>query len=129
MRPIRHRCRPPCAGENVTRILGERLDALPLQVGERKAFPLGVYDGLRFGIVLNPQFAPEIYLEGALRRHDTLSRDHRGPRAVLNALERLSGSYASECNTVQKDLSLAQSQLRDYEARLGARLLARSLSS
>lgn len=110
----------PAAGENVTRILGERLDSLPFKVGERKAFALGVYDGLRFGIVLNPQFAPEIYLEGVLRRHDMLSRDHHGPRAILNALERLSDSYASECNNVQKDLSLAQSQRRDYEARLGA---------
>lgn len=108
------------AGENVTRLLGERLDALPIRVGERKAFSLGVFDGLRFGIVLNPQFAPEVYVEGAIRRHDTISREHRGPRAVLNALERLTGSYTSECNAVQKDLSLAQSQLRDYEARLGA---------
>jgi hypothetical protein len=108
-----------CAGDHVVRILGERMDKLPLRVGEPKAFALGVYDGLRFGIVLHPQYAPEIYLEGSLRRHDALSRDHHGPRAILNAMERLAGSYGGECATAQKDLALAQSQLRDHQARYG----------
>ena len=49
----------------------------------------------------------------------TLSRDHHGPRAVLNALERLADGYGSECDRVQRDLGIAQSQLRDYQARLG----------
>ena len=71
------------------------------------------------GIVLHSQFAPEIYLEGATTRLATLSRDHHGPRAVLNALERLADGYGSECDRVQRDLGIAQSQLRDYQARLG----------
>ena len=52
-------------------------------------------------------------------RLDTLSRDHHGPRAVLNALERLANAYGSECARVKQDLSIAESQLRDYQARLG----------
>ncbi len=71
------------------------------------------------GIVLHSQFAPEVYIEGATTRLATLSRDHHGPRAVLNALERLADGYGSECNRVQRDLEIAQSQLRDYQARLG----------
>ena len=49
----------------------------------------------------------------------TLSREHQGPRAVLNALERLAGGYGSECDRVRQDLAIAESQLRDYQARLG----------
>jgi N12 class adenine-specific DNA methylase/trans-aconitate methyltransferase len=100
-------------------ILGGKLDALPKSVRETTRVPLGNYRGLGFGIVLHSQFAPEVYLEGASTRLATLSRDHHGPRAVLNALERLADGYGSECDRVQRDHQIAQSQLRDYQARLG----------
>lgn len=96
-----------------------RLDSLPLNVRETTRVPLGIYRGLRFGLVLHSQFPPDVYLEGAITRQSALSREHQGPRAVLNALERLAGAYGSECNRVQQDLSIAESQLRDYQARLG----------
>jgi hypothetical protein len=48
-----------------------------------------------------------------------LSREHQGPRAVLNALERLANGYGSDCERVRQDLGIAESQLRDYQARLG----------
>jgi hypothetical protein len=70
-------------------------------------------------MVLNRQWSPEVYLEGATTRIDTLSRNHHGPRAVLNALDRLAGAYGTECVRVKQDLSIAESQLRDYQARLG----------
>jgi hypothetical protein len=38
---------------------------------------------------------------------------------VLNALERLAGGYASEWIRVRQNLGIAESQLRDYQARLG----------
>ena len=41
---------------------------------------------------------------------------------MLNALERLAGGYASECNRVREELGIAESQLRDYKARLDAPL-------
>jgi hypothetical protein len=100
--------------------LGEYLEALPKSVGETRRFPLGVYRGLRFGLVLHREFRPEVYLEGAATTQDTLSREHQGPRAVLNALERLAGSYGRECNRVRQELSVAEAQLRDYQARFGA---------
>src|ERR1700690_1351980 len=37
----------------------------------------------------------------------------------MTQLERLAGGYGSECDRVQRDLGIAQSQLRDYQARLG----------
>ena len=76
-----------------------------------------------FGMVLHPQFAPEVFLDGKMTRLDTLSRDHHGPRAVLNALDRLTSGYASECVRVQKELGIAESQLRDYRNRLGKAFL------
>ena len=105
--------------EDIPDILGGKLDGLPNKVRETARIPLGNYQGLGFGIVLHSQFAPEIYLEGATTRLATLSREHHGPRAVLNALERLAGGYGSECDRVRRDLGIAESQLRDYQARLG----------
>jgi hypothetical protein len=80
---------------------------------------LGVYRGLRFGMVLNPQWSPEVFLEGEITRKDTLSREHQGPRAVLNAVERLARGYGAECDRSRKDLEIAQGQLRDYQGRIG----------
>jgi chromosome segregation ATPase len=60
-----------------------------------------------------------VYLSGATSRQTSLSRDHQGPRAVLNALERLARDYPSECERVRQNLSIAEAQLRDYQARLG----------
>ncbi len=91
---------------------------LPKKVRETTRIPLGNYRGLGFGIVLHSQFVPEIYVERATTRLATLSRDHHGPRAVLNALERLADGYGSECDRVQRDHQIAQSQLRDSQARL-----------
>ena len=47
-----------------------------------------------------------------------LSRDP-GPRAVLNALDRLADTYEAQGATARKDLAIAEGQLRDYQARLG----------
>jgi N12 class adenine-specific DNA methylase len=99
-------------------LLGSRLDTLPRNVSETTRVPLGIYRGLRFGLVLHPQFPPDVYLEGAITRQSGLSRDHQGPRAVLNALERLANGYGSECVRIRQDLAIAESQLRDYGERL-----------
>ncbi len=99
--------------------LAHALDALPVRVSSPRRFPLGRYCGLTFGMVLHPEWRPEVYLEGATFRKDTLSRDHHGPRAVLNALDRLLSGYAAECRRTRQDLTLAESQLRDYQARVG----------
>jgi len=107
------------AREDIAEILGGKLDALPRNARETPRIPLGTYRGLRFGVVLHQQFPPDVYLEGATTRHSTLSREHQGPRAVLNALERLAGAYGTEGERVRQDLAIAQSQLRDYQARLG----------
>ena len=107
------------AREDVGTALAAHLDALPTNIREKTRVPLGTYRGLRFGMVLNPQWSPEVYLEGEMTRHDTLSRDHHGPRAVLNALDRLVGAYASEIARVRQELTIAESQLRDYQVSLG----------
>jgi N12 class adenine-specific DNA methylase len=105
--------------EDAAEVLGECLDTLPKMVRVEQHFPLGVFRGLRFGLVLHPEFAPELYLEGEATRQALLSRDHHGPRAVLNALERLSERYGPECARVREELAVAGGQLRDYQARLG----------
>ena len=43
----------------------------------------------------------------------------RGRCAVLNALERLADGCGSDCVRVRQDLTIAESQLRDYQASLG----------
>jgi N12 class adenine-specific DNA methylase len=99
--------------------LGERLFSLPPRVNERRPVVLGEYRGLTFGIILYPHFPPEVFLEGALMRCDALSRDHHGPRAVLNALERLAGSYEAEAARARQERAIAEAQLRDYQLRFG----------
>jgi hypothetical protein len=105
--------------EDVPDILGGKLDGLPHHTMERTRIPLGTYRGLQFGLVIHPTFPPDVYLEGSTIRQSTLSRDHQGPRAVLNALERLANGYESETDRVGKDLAIAEAQLRDYQARIG----------
>jgi hypothetical protein len=100
--------------------LSDRLDALPVHVSQTRRFPLGEYRGLRFGVTMHSIGGAEVYLEGAATRDALLSREHHGPRAVLNALQKLANGYDSECERVGKDLTLSESQLRDYQARLGA---------
>jgi N12 class adenine-specific DNA methylase len=106
------------AREDAAAILSDRLDAMPRFVHETTRVPMGSYRGLRFGLILHPQFPADVYLEGSMTRQTGLSRDHQGPRAVLNALERMAKNYDSECTRVGQDLSIAESQLRDYQARL-----------
>jgi hypothetical protein len=50
---------------------------------------------------------PDLYLEGAGTREAMLSREHHGPRAILNAVERLAGEYESVCARLQQDLTIA----------------------
>ncbi len=104
--------------EDIPDILGGKLDGLPKNVRETTRVTLGIYRGLRFGLVLHTQFPPDVYLEGRTTSHTLLSREHQGPRAVLNALERLANTYGLDCDRVRQDLAIAESQLRDYQARL-----------
>jgi hypothetical protein len=105
--------------EDAPAALAVKLDSLLRNVRNTTRVPLGIYRGLRFGLILHPQFSPDVYLEGAMTRQSELSREHQGPRAVLNALERLAKAYGHECDRVGQELTIAQSQLRDYQARLG----------
>jgi hypothetical protein len=105
--------------DDLAAVLAHRLESLPSEVSQPSRIPLGTYRGLRFGIQLHPQFPPEVFLEGHTVRQSALSREHQGPRAVLNALERLANGYVSEGERVREDLGIAESQLRDYQARIG----------
>ena len=116
----------PCRKDEVSAVLGSHLDSVPELVLQTRRIPLGVYHGLRFGIVVHPNYAPEIYLEGASVRQASLSKDFHGPRAVLNAVERLVSGTASQCDSARKDLALSESQLRDFQARLGEPFLHNS---
>src|ERR1043165_943204 len=101
--------------EEATAVLAGRLESLPKNIREKTRIPLGSFQGLRFGMILDPRWAPEVYLEGKITRIDTLSREHHGPRAVLNALDRLAKSYVDESARIKQNLSIAKSQLRDYQ--------------
>jgi N12 class adenine-specific DNA methylase len=108
-----------CPREDIPAILAATLDTLPRHVRETTHMPLGRYRGLNFGLVIRPDFPPDVYLEGETKRTAILSREHQGPRAVLNALERLANEYGSECSRVQQDRTIAEAQFRDNRARLG----------
>lgn len=109
----------PCRRDEVQAALGRRLESVPELVSRTRRHPLGIYRGLGFGLVIHPEAGPEVYLEGAAVRHAGLSRDSHGPRAVLNALERLAASTEAQRAAARDELALAEGQLRDYRARLG----------
>jgi hypothetical protein len=109
----------PIRPDDALAVLGHRLDALPEKVRESTRIGIGRYRGLSFGLVLHAGGAAEVFLEGRTTRHGPLSRDHQGPRAVLNALERLADGYRGQGNTTAQDLRIAEGQLRDHQARLG----------
>ncbi|RUL84040.1 hypothetical protein TsocGM_21110 [Tautonia sociabilis] len=110
-----------CRREEVLPVLGGWLEAIPELVPETRRHWLGRFRGLSFGYVVHRHSAPEVFLEGATVRHATLSRDAHGPRAVLNALDRLVATYELRREDLGRELAVAEGQLRDYEARLGAR--------
>ena len=99
--------------------LGKRLDTLPDSVRESRKISLGRYRGLDFGLVLHASGAADAYLEGATIRHGMLSRDHRGPRAVLNAPRPAGVRLSRQIEKTRQDLGIAEGQLRDHQARLG----------
>lgn len=118
-----------CDSEDPAGVLAAKLERMPKHVLERRRFPLGVYRGLQFGLLLQPQSAPDLYLEGAACRQSMLHKEHHGPRAILNSLERLAGGYASECERLRQDLQIAEAQLRDYQARFGKPFVHETLVS
>jgi len=109
----------PCTMSEMPGALAALLAKLPIRVSEPRRAPLGIYHGLNFGLILHPSFPPEVYLEGQAVRRDTLSREHQGPRAIWNAVERLGGGYGRERAELHEDISIAECQLRDYQQRLG----------
>ncbi len=104
--------------KDVVAALAGALARLPERVHEVRAFALGRYRGLAFGIEYHPGGAADAYLEGRGVRKAALARESHGARAVLNALARLAGSYEEACAEVRRDRALAETQLRGYEARL-----------
>lgn len=108
-----------CASDEAIGALTRKLETIPQEIMETRRIALGHFRGLTFGLIVRPQFPPEVYLEGKTTRLTLLSKDHHGPRAMLNALERLAGGYEAECASIKQDLSIAEGQLGDYQARLG----------
>lgn len=109
-----------CLRDDAPAVLYRHLEeSMPRRVQERQRVPLGIYRGLRFGLVLSQHFGPDVYLEGAATRQSGSLREHQGPRAILNAVERLAEAYESEIARLRQDLAIAENRLRDYKERLG----------
>jgi hypothetical protein len=107
------------ADDDAVKALANHLNSIPAKVYETSRYPLGLYRGLKFGLIMHPLGVPEAFLEGAATRQAMLSRESHGPRAILNALDRLAGAYDAQAAITRKDVAIAQGQLRDYQARLG----------
>jgi hypothetical protein len=100
-------------------VLAGRLQSLPERVASDRPIPLGTCHGLRFGLLLSAGHYPQVYVEGQATRYELLSGDRPGSRAVLNGLDRLFADYPERIAKTERDLTLAQSQLADYQARVG----------
>jgi N12 class adenine-specific DNA methylase len=105
-----------CSIDDASTALARVLEGIQ-QTSDRK-FPLGKYRGLTFGIEYRWNNA-DVYLSGESEQRTQLSKESRGPRAVINALNRVTASYSERLESAAKELELARTQLHDYEARLG----------
>lgn len=99
--------------------LAAALERLPREVRHEQRVALGNWRGLRFGIVLGPYDQAELYLEGETTRRESYLRGRPGPRAILNGLERLTAEYTTDAARTRQELSVAEGQLRDFQARIG----------
>jgi len=109
----------PCPRDQVISRLSEKLESLPKSIYESKKFHLGTYRGIPFGVVLHPQFPMDVYLEGKAFQMANLSREHQGPRAVFNAVERIATNTPVRLAKLQTELETSKVQLNDYRSRLG----------
>jgi N12 class adenine-specific DNA methylase/SAM-dependent methyltransferase len=98
-------------------MLGATLERLPEDVSHTRRFTLGTFKGLEFAIERHPGGATDVVLLGQAERGWTLAKDSLGPRAVMNALQRLVPSYAERIERVEADIEIARTQLRDFESR------------
>ena len=103
------------AVKDLSTVLGQKLDGLPRRVAQTTRVPIGTYRGLAFGLITRPEYPPDVYVEGKTTRQSILKWDHQGPRAVMNAVERLVGEYESEISRITHNRRIAQGQLRDYQ--------------
>lgn len=111
----------PYAAADITRIIAEKLERLPTQVSSPREFKLGEYSGLEFGLIAHPYGPKQLYLKGNETRVNDLSSDRNGPRAILNALQRMVSSYAERIDDTRQRLSVAEQQVKDYQERSGSK--------
>lgn len=55
-------------------------------------------------------------------------RDRPGPRAVINALERLAAEVTTNLAKTRAELKIAESQLRDFQVRIDAPFVQERIS-
>jgi len=104
--------------EDMIEVLDRKLDVLPTKTLDTTKIPIGTWNGLAFGMILRPGSHPDAFLEGQITRCTKLLTNKPGPRAVLNALDRIAESIHTDVTRTTQDHSIAEAQLRDYTARL-----------
>ena len=88
-------------------------------LGETRRVPLGVYKGLRFGMVLHPAVSRRKRIwRGRPRGSRCCPRAPR-PEGGVERLERIASGYTFETKRTREDLGVMQGQERDYRERLG----------
>lgn len=105
--------------DQINAALMVRLERLPEKVPDQRRFYLGEIQGLKFGIVQFPHGSCDVFVEGATTRMEPLSNDHQGPRAVLNAANRLINSFEDQHQRTVASIELAKQQHHDYQQRVG----------
>ena len=96
-----------------------QLQQLPPLVTTPIPVCLGTYLGLQVTLTLHPYALPEVSLTGQATVRAALTRRATGPRAILNAAQRLAGEYESRCLVLAQDIRVQERQLQDYTAQLG----------
>ncbi|MCA9194596.1 MAG: DEAD/DEAH box helicase family protein [Planctomycetales bacterium] len=108
----------PVLKDQLQETIAKKLAYIPDEVMQARQFELGTFHGLKFGIQVTGYGTRDVYLQGSGFRCESLSREYAGPRAVLNAINRMVDTYALRIDDTRSALALAEQQLADYRERI-----------
>lgn len=104
---------------DVNELLGNRLKSFSARQPRSRKLTLGTKCGLRFGVTADTDSRVSVFVDGATSMTRRLAGGTPGPRAVLNALDRIIEELPQRAEKVRVDIAQARKHLEDYRDRVG----------
>lgn len=89
-------------GENAKVVLEHYLRQIPRHVNDIIPIPIGLFRGLRFGVICYPDGSADVYLQGDTTRQMRVQSVSISPVDVVRTLEHLACTYEVECEFIRR---------------------------